>query len=139
MNSEVKAKWLQALRSGEYRQARDTLRSPNNGYCCLGVLCDVYNKEVGGYWQWEHSTSETYSFAIEVDGGDGGITFDSAETELPLCVMEWAGLDDVNPQVSTPSRTFLDEEGEFTCDTLAGLNDSGKDFNFIAAVINDQF
>jgi hypothetical protein len=27
MNSEVKAKWLEALRSGEYRQARYTLRS----------------------------------------------------------------------------------------------------------------
>jgi hypothetical protein len=134
MNSEVKAKWLQALKSGEYRQTRDTLRSPNNGYCCLGVLCDVYNKEVGGYWQWEHGSSETYSFAIEVDDDNGGITFDSAETELPLCVMEWAGLDDVNPQAET-----INEEGEIAYDTLAGLNDSGHDFKFIADVIDNQF
>lgn len=130
MNSEVKAKWLQALRGGEYRQTRNMLRSPSNGYCCLGVLCDVYSKEVGGYWQWEHSSSKTYSFAIEVDDDNGGTTFDSAETELPLCVMEWAGLDEVSPHVN---------DIEYAYNTLAGLNDSGHGFNFIADVIDDQF
>ena len=32
--------WLEALRSGKYKQGRRFLR--NNGeFCCLGVLCDI--------------------------------------------------------------------------------------------------
>lgn len=45
MNKEFKAKWLTALRSGEYKQGRNFLRQTNpNGkdrFCCLGVLCDI--------------------------------------------------------------------------------------------------
>jgi hypothetical protein len=41
LKPEVKAKWLEALRSGNYRQGRGLLRNLENDYCCLGVLCDV--------------------------------------------------------------------------------------------------
>jgi hypothetical protein len=40
MNRELRDKWVAALRSGEYKQARGWL-SHKGGYCCLGVLCDV--------------------------------------------------------------------------------------------------
>lgn len=33
-------KWLKALRSGEYKQGRDSLLRRGR-YCCLGVACDV--------------------------------------------------------------------------------------------------
>lgn len=39
MNKEVKAKWVAALRSGEYKQGKGRLKNINNEYCCLGVLC----------------------------------------------------------------------------------------------------
>ena len=39
-------KVLVALRSGEYEQTRSTLQD-SNGYCCLGVMCDVYERETG--------------------------------------------------------------------------------------------
>lgn len=41
MNAELKAKWVEALRSGKYKQGRGTLRRKNGTFCCLGVLCDV--------------------------------------------------------------------------------------------------
>ena len=47
MNPEAKAKWLEALRSGEYPQTRGTLHLLEGnsydkpGYCCLGVLGTV--------------------------------------------------------------------------------------------------
>lgn len=48
MDPELKAKWIAALRSGEYQQHRDGLTNyegRRNGepasYCCLGVLCVV--------------------------------------------------------------------------------------------------
>lgn len=33
-------KWVQALRSGEYQQGREFMRSSNT-YCCLGVAMEV--------------------------------------------------------------------------------------------------
>lgn len=41
MDKEVKARWLEALKSGKYRKARKRLRNKKGGMCCLGVLCDV--------------------------------------------------------------------------------------------------
>ena len=45
MKKELKDKWLQALRSGEYRQTTELLRDVDfadvPGFCCLGVLGDV--------------------------------------------------------------------------------------------------
>lgn len=42
--STVKA-WVEALRSGKYKQGRGTLYVPTTKqYCCLGVLCRVTNR-----------------------------------------------------------------------------------------------
>lgn len=40
METKLKGLWLDALRSGDYRQTQNTLKD-NDGYCCLGVLCHV--------------------------------------------------------------------------------------------------
>lgn len=40
MDAEIKAKWVAALRSGEYQQGDRQLRDGDR-YCCLGVLCEV--------------------------------------------------------------------------------------------------
>ncbi len=45
MNKNAK-KWIKALRSGEFKQTKGTLND-ENGYCCLGVACSVYEKETG--------------------------------------------------------------------------------------------
>lgn len=42
MDKAVKEKWLKALRSGEYKQCKYQLRSRDNGFCCLGVLCNLH-------------------------------------------------------------------------------------------------
>lgn len=39
MDKAIKAKWIEALRSGRYGQTQYRLQSPDgNAYCCLGVL-----------------------------------------------------------------------------------------------------
>jgi hypothetical protein len=40
MDAELKKKWVEALRSGEYCQTREVL-TDGAGFCCLGVLCEV--------------------------------------------------------------------------------------------------
>lgn len=37
----LRERWLEALRSGNYKQGRGVLRNKEDEFCCLGVLCDV--------------------------------------------------------------------------------------------------
>lgn len=48
MDKELAVKWIEALRSGKYKQGRSRLKHSGR-YCCLGVLC-----EVAGYTPKRH-------------------------------------------------------------------------------------
>lgn len=128
MNPEIKAKWLEALRSGEYQQGRERLGSASGSYCCLGVLCDLAVKE--GVARWDDSVVTDEHVAIDAAGR-------RAWAELPLGVAEWAdirdsaGDPDGNPWVDDPAH-----DGERN--TLASLNDSGVSFREIADIIEAQ-
>ena len=41
MRADVKAKWVAALRSGDYKQGKGTLLDKDNEYCCLDALDSV--------------------------------------------------------------------------------------------------
>ncbi len=50
MKLEIAQKWIAALRSGKYKGTKGTLKrseedDTNPRYCCLGVLCELYNQE----------------------------------------------------------------------------------------------
>lgn len=48
MDAQIKAKWVEALRSGEYKQGSGHLHDQKTDcYCCLGVLCKVMGAEFG--------------------------------------------------------------------------------------------
>jgi hypothetical protein len=56
MEASLKAKWIEALRSGKYKQGRWALRTKSDDFCCLGVLCDV-----SGVSEWEeHALCYSY-------------------------------------------------------------------------------
>ena len=38
---ELRVLWIAALRSGDYRQGKGCLKTPDGAYCCLGVLCEI--------------------------------------------------------------------------------------------------
>ena len=44
MKKEIADKWVEALRSGEYKQAKERLQSEDS-LCCLGVLCKIAEKD----------------------------------------------------------------------------------------------
>jgi hypothetical protein len=52
INLEEIKTWIDALRSGNYKQTRKVLQN-SKGFCCLGVACDVFipedkkNKTIG--------------------------------------------------------------------------------------------
>lgn len=68
MLPDLKAKWLAALRGGQYHQGTHLLRNSYDvgsyGYCCLGVLCDV--KEPIG---WHNDYCPQHSMSDD-DGGE---------------------------------------------------------------------
>ena len=54
MNKQLKTKWLEALRSGEYDQGVGhyvTAGKEYDSFCCLGVLCDIQDAvwDMNGY------------------------------------------------------------------------------------------
>lgn len=121
MDQEIKRNWVEALRSGEYRQTEGYLRT-DEGHCCLGVLCDLAEKR--GVVQGGH------------DGNRYGYGRWSESHTLPEEVMEWAGTrGDDNPMVTV----YLGAEYGTRSMPLAELNDTFKwDFNQIADAIEEQ-
>jgi hypothetical protein len=59
---ELRRKWLEALRSGEFQQGTGALKrkigSDRFEYCCLGVLCEITGDRDG----WQVVMANTYSF-----------------------------------------------------------------------------
>jgi hypothetical protein len=83
MDENIKEKWVNALRSGEYKQGRARLQC-HDEYCCLGVLVDVAAPE-----RWaDHSAQGILDRSLRTQFGitdewhlcltrmnDGGMTF----------------------------------------------------------------
>jgi hypothetical protein len=107
VNKKVKSLWVSALRSGKYKRCTAQLKK-DDGFCCLGVLCDLHARRFKNTWDGEQYLSE--------------------DSELPEDVIEWAGLSAADPQLN-PSR-----EVDFS--TATHYNDKARySFNKIADLI----
>lgn len=60
LEPKVKAEWLAALRSGDFKQGKDYLRTGKNTFCCLGVLCHIKDPDP---WS-EHEAGWCYGHSI---------------------------------------------------------------------------
>lgn len=65
MDKNLKERWVKALRSGKYEQARGCLRD-DSGYCCLGVLLDVC-----GEGEWDGVCYTHFDCDVTADGDLG--------------------------------------------------------------------
>ena len=124
MNPEIKQKWLDALRSGEYEQTSGALKKVddegNYSYCCLGVLCDLVAPDK---WVSRENNDETIEF---------GFTFDSEYFEygvLPRFIYEEVGLSNNNPVI---------QDAKFVRKNIATLNDAGLTFTELADLIEKE-
>lgn len=113
MNKEIKQKWIDALTSGEYKQGRNQLKKEKDGvtrYCCLGVLCELANKEGVGNWTQDN------------------VGYDKTLGVLPVSVMNWAEL---KSEYGIPFN--INNERDLC---LTVLNDGGTSFEEIAKLID---
>jgi hypothetical protein len=116
MDQRIKQLWIEALRSGKYEQSTRVLRQ-GDYFCCLGVLCDLHAKETNSAgWELDHFPANSRAYL-------------DVRCTLPYTVQEWAGLTSEDPEI-------IREDYEDT--TLSSLNDKGKDFSYIADVIEKK-
>lgn len=111
MNKRIKRQWVDALRSGKFKQGKGALcKVELDGvltHCCLGVLCELA-VEAGVTTAIQDRSRRRFDYGTYV---------------LPEVVSEWAGLDRVDPYIS--------ETG-----TAADHNDNGDSFFRIADLID---
>lgn len=69
MDTEIKRRWVKALRSGNYKKGTIRLRTSRNEFCVLGVLCDVIDTKM---WIKPNSNS-MYKDCYMWNGRIGGI------------------------------------------------------------------
>jgi hypothetical protein len=110
MNDNMR-KVLVALRDGGYWQTQGNLQD-YTGHCCLGVMCEVFEKETG-----ETIPRNNYG---EIIGGN---------LHGHKSVQEWVGL-------SSPCGLFTGKHKDAV--SLAGLNDNGSTFTEIADFIESE-
>lgn len=137
MNQEIKARWLEALRSGEFKQTNGYLSIQSaipdddqfDGYCCLGVLCEiavadgvVVKQRVGENSFFEYGNPEKDDWDYSV---------------LPLSVREWAGLQEANPSVNALDKDADADLMDFWC-PISEPNDNGSTFSQIADWIEND-
>lgn len=115
MKPEIKERWLDALRSGEFKQATASLRTHDNRYCCLGVLCElalrdgVVRREDGKRWSIYIATGDVVSHS---------------DSNLPGVVQDWAGLDEADPELSYGDTSQMASEwNDFEHKTFAEIAD----------------
>jgi hypothetical protein len=130
MNPEIKSRWIEALRSGEYEQTKSNL-SDGLGYCCLGVLCEIaIEDDVVSKFIYSDG-SVMYGSAYELDGH-----------LLPGPVSVWG---DVNHNPSVPRSVAAEILDRYDIEIsissvtvpLSWLNDHGVPFHVIAEMIEE--
>jgi hypothetical protein len=123
VNKDIKPRWIQKLRSGEYPQTSNALnraepdRFTGNeapvGYCCLGVLCDIAVEDGMGFWA--DTTDGVRAFYFNGSGTPH-------RAFLSDDIAEWAGIK-LGPDEDTDYDVVMD---------LMGMNDKGRSFDEIA-------
>jgi hypothetical protein len=80
--AELKRVWVEALRSGKYKQTQGTLHNLNTGgFCCLGVAAAVWGlatpEKMGTSAPWHEGPTEVYELLdwtvgkVPYEGRDG--------------------------------------------------------------------
>jgi hypothetical protein len=113
--AENRAKWVAALRSGEFKQTKNELKN-SEGHCCLGVACELavqagVAREVrAGLFRGTDETTSSHTSA------------------LPTAVKQWLGLD--SPFGRLVDRlgdlTILNDDGGYTFAQIADVIESGN-------------
>jgi hypothetical protein len=141
VDPEIKAKWLEALRSGEYPQTTGALQrvadygdSPK-GYCCLGVLADtLVDDEEKIVWRFAKPRYGEPNWAVLSAWSDEREDYTEEDSLLPDVLAERLHLT-VDGQLGDFKVWNHSRLAEDCSMRLSSLNDNGFTFSQIADMI----
>jgi hypothetical protein len=110
MKADIKERWLVALRSGDYEQGVQSLKTKENKFCCLGVLCDLYLQETQQEWN---------------ESKEGSVLCKGWNDYLSTEVIEWSGLADNDPIIDDTNITKYNDILGYNFQQLADLIEKG--------------
>jgi hypothetical protein len=120
MHQQYLDKWLEALRSGKYRQTVTLLRTIQDKYSALGVLCDLLRVEAGLEW-------------ILTEGAKA-YTLQGEDRFLPPKILELTGTTDRSPTFLIHHGAGI--EGNWRFETLLAIaEDYGYTLPSLANII----
>lgn len=129
MKKDVAKKWVSALRSKKYKKGLRALKVKTKTgvvrHCCLGVLCELYQKEHGKKLRVATREAELYE---KLPRRCSVYSFAKNAHSLPATVMRWAGIENSDGALKGPRYI-----------TLSNVNDNGYSFEKIANIIADRF
>ena len=108
MNKNIADDWATLLESGDFTQAPQRLKR-DSGYCCLGVLCELYKHRTGrGEWVEAPQSNNHYIKGVKAFKlpSEDGFT-----AELPQEVAKWAGIRTASGSAKGVSLTSLNDQG----------------------------
>lgn len=115
--------WIDALRSGLYQQTVAQLHDTVDGFCCLGVACDLVAGELG---DWISDPSRNVASSRFFQTPDGK----KYEGDLPPSVMAYYGIPNV------VGKPFSIKGSDGIRKTLVALNDGRHaSFSDIAMIL----
>ena len=136
MNTAIKPLWINALRSGEYKQGTKTLHSEDGCFCALGVLCDLYAKQFDLKWEDHKTLMGTDSHFVTVKAlphkfNNGELFYSVAVPQSPIA--NWAAMQ-CNPWLYVTTKEGVRSEYH-----MSEINDKLQlTFAQIADLIEEQ-
>lgn len=112
-------KWLEALKSGEYKQGkrflhRITKSNNESSFCCLGVACDLFKEELN------------INFQLRLNGHDLGGFYNDGGALPPQKIADHLGLNNILGGSSLKDGNLLTK-----------INDNSNDFNAVIKVLEE--
>ena len=147
MHQDVKKLWVDQLNDLGLKQGKGQLRTEDDNFCCLGVLCHIA-EEHGVIPKAVMKFDDEQSESLAIRDGENYYVYglERAGFSLPREVMEWAGLSDADPHIpmtedeveSMLGSAYLSVcwDGDYYGPSLAGMNDEDVPFSKIAEVID---
>ena len=141
MKEEFKKKWVKALKSGKFKQGKDSLymldtKTGEHQFCCLGVLEHIVNPV-----PWKRVNFNDDFWNVE-DKIVFGVPTENDHNTLPV---EWSYDEESGCSITMLSRETAekvgldDETGMELQKAVASMNDNEENFKEIAAYIEETF
>lgn len=117
LNKPLLKKWVEELRSGKYKQAKNVLYDKTTGgMCCLGLLCKIQGRDMEKIGPLENTSTLT------------------DYKERPVC----HDGEDYDGTINT-MKNYSAGLGFYEQKNLAEMNDEGKTFPEIADCVEEKY